>query len=250
MGLFSYYSQWIKDFAAKVRPLAQNLVFPLAGEALESFNSLKLDVEKSVVQAVDETQPFQVETDASEFALSATLNQNGRPVAFFSRTLSGSELKHSSVEKEAAAIVEAVRKWRHYLTGKHFTLITDQKSVAYMFNTKRRSKIKNDKIMRWRLELSTYNFDIVYRAGEENVPADTFSRVRAMSLTLDNLSELHRSLCHPRSNSYGTLCKEPQPSIFNRGNQTYDAVVQDLQRMQTPVSSSQTIPTNKSDSTL
>ena len=131
--LFSYYSQWIKDFAAKVRPLAQKLVFPLAGEALESFNFLKLDVEKSVVQAVDETQPFQVETDASEFALSATLNQNGRPVAFFSRTLSGSELKHSSVEKEAAAIVEAVRKWRHYLTGKHFTLITDQKSVAYMY---------------------------------------------------------------------------------------------------------------------
>ena len=78
-----------------------------------------------MVQAVDEIQPFQVETDASEFALSATLNQNGRPVAFFSRTLNKSELKHTSVEKEAAAIVEAVRKWRHYLTGKHFALITD-----------------------------------------------------------------------------------------------------------------------------
>ena len=93
-----------------------------------------------------------METDASEFALSATLNQNGRPVAFFSRKLSGPELKHASVEKEAAVIVEAVRKWRHYLTGRHYNLITDQKSVAYMFDTKRRSKIKNDKIMRWRLE--------------------------------------------------------------------------------------------------
>ena len=87
VGLFSYYSQWLKDFAAKVRPLAQNSVFPLTGDALESFNSLNIDVESSVVQAVDETQPFQVDTDASEFALSATLNQNGRPVAFFSRTL-------------------------------------------------------------------------------------------------------------------------------------------------------------------
>lgn len=51
--------------------------------------------------------------------------------------------------------------------------------------------------MRWRLELSIYDFDVVYRAGKENIPADTFSRVRAMSLTLNNLSELHQSLCHP-----------------------------------------------------
>ncbi|XP_046844913.1 uncharacterized protein LOC124438758 [Xenia sp. Carnegie-2017] len=79
VGLFSYYSQWIKDFAAKVRPLTQNTVFPMVGDALTSFNLLQSDVEKSVVQAVDEAQPFQVETDASEFALSATLNQNGRP---------------------------------------------------------------------------------------------------------------------------------------------------------------------------
>ncbi len=116
-------------------------------------------------------------TDA-EFALPATLNQNSRPVAFI-------------------FILEAVRKWRHYLTGKHFSLITDQKSVAYMFDTKHQTEIKNDKIIRWRLELSTYDFDIVYRAREGNVPADTFSRVREMSLTLDNLLELHRSLCHP-----------------------------------------------------
>ena len=86
---------------AKVQPLAQNSVFPLTGDALESFNALKIDKESSVVQAVDETQPFQVETDVSEFALSATLNQNGHPVAFFSRTLNKSELKHASVEKEA-----------------------------------------------------------------------------------------------------------------------------------------------------
>ena len=42
-----------------------------------------------------------------------------------------------------------------------------------------------------------YDFDIVYRSGEEKIPADTFSRVRAMSLTLNNLNELHQSLCHP-----------------------------------------------------
>ena len=69
-------------------------------------------------------------------------------MAFFSRTLSQSEKHHSAVEKEAYAIVEAIRKWKHFLTGRHFTLVTDQKSVAFMFDTQHRSTIKNNKIMR------------------------------------------------------------------------------------------------------
>ena len=173
VGLFSYYSQWVKNFSEKIRPLSQNIVFPLPEEAYRAFNLLKKDIENSVVGAIDETCSFQVETDASDHTLSATLNQKGRPVAFFSRTLTGPELRHSTVEKEAAAIVEAVRKWKHYLTGKHF------------------------KVMRWRIELSMYDFDIIYQAGEENIPADALSRVKSMSLTLDKLYELHESLCHP-----------------------------------------------------
>ena len=77
----------------------------MSKEALSAFYQLKNDIELSVVCAVDETASFQVETDASEFALAATLSQKGRPVAFFSRTLSKTEQKHSAVEKEAAAIV-------------------------------------------------------------------------------------------------------------------------------------------------
>ena len=71
-----------------------------------------------------------METDASDFAVAATLNQDGRPVAFHSRTLSPSKQRHSAVEKEAYAVVEALKKWRHLLIGRHFTLVTDQKSVS------------------------------------------------------------------------------------------------------------------------
>ena len=63
---------------------------------------------------------LEVETDESDYAIAATLNQNGRPVAFFSRTLTKSEHHHPPVEKEACAIVEAVQEWRHYLQGRHF----------------------------------------------------------------------------------------------------------------------------------
>ena len=79
---------------------------------------------------------------------------------------------YHAVEKEAAAIVEALRQWRHFLLGRQFKIITDQKSISYMYDNKRKSKIKNDKIARWRVELSQFKFDIVYRPGKENVAAD------------------------------------------------------------------------------
>jgi len=144
LGLFSYYSQWIQRFSDRIKPIASCKSFPLPPPAVEAFESLKKTIEDAVVTIIDETTPFEVETDASEVALAATLNQNGKPVAFFSRTLQGSELKHAPIEKEAQAIIEAVRHWRLFLTGRHFILKTDQKSVSYMFDKHHRGKIKNE----------------------------------------------------------------------------------------------------------
>ena len=142
-----------------------------------------------------------METDASDYAIAATLNQNGRPVAFFSRSLRPNEIHHHPVEKEACAIVESLLSWKHYLVGRHFKLITDQRSVAYMYDKRRRTKIKNDKIARWRVDLSCFQYDVVYRPGEENVGADALSRVKHCSVILDHslshLKELHEALCHP-----------------------------------------------------
>jgi len=125
------------------------------------------------------------------------LNQADRPVAFFSRMLTKSELRHSSVEKEACAIVEAVRKWFHFLTGRKFSIITDQRSVAFMYDVQHAGKIKNDKIMRWRMQLSEFDFDIFYRPGHANSVPDALSRVYCASLHDSTLYKLHDSLCHP-----------------------------------------------------
>jgi hypothetical protein len=105
----------------------------------------------------------------------------------FSRALSPAEIHYPAVEKEAAAIIEAIRKWRHFLTGRHFTLVTDQRSVAFMFDHKASNKIKNDKIMRWRTELSCYKYDVVYRPGVLNCGADAFlDFAQLLSMTLTN----------------------------------------------------------------
>ena len=100
-GLFSYYSQWIPGFSDRMRPFNSCKTFPLSSEAIAAFESLKKSIAKSVMTAIDEKIPFEVETDALEVAIAATLNQAGHPVAFFSRTLQEPELKHPSVEKEA-----------------------------------------------------------------------------------------------------------------------------------------------------
>lgn len=68
-------------------------------------------------------------------------------------------------------MVESVRKWKHFLAGKHFLIITDQRTVSSLFDAKFKGKVKNDKIMRWGMELSSYSFDIKHRPGKENVVA-------------------------------------------------------------------------------
>ena len=124
-------------------------MFALSAEAVAAFEGLKKSIEESVMTAVDEDVPFEVETDASEVAIAATLNQAGHPVAFFSRTLQGPETRLPSIENEPQDIIESIRHWKHYLTGKHFSRKTDQKSVSYMFDQRHKGRIKNDKIMRW-----------------------------------------------------------------------------------------------------
>ena len=114
-------------------------------------------------------------------------------MAFFNRALRGSELNQASIEKEALAIIEGVREWRRYLSGRKFTLVTDQKSVAFMFSPTSRGKIKNDKIMRWRLELSCYSFDIKYKPGVDNIVPDTLSRAFCSSTSSD-LYSIHEAL--------------------------------------------------------
>ena len=98
--------------------------------SLNTFHVIKNKLSQATLQPIDEDLPFTVKTDASDFAIAATLNQNSKPLVFHARILSSTEQKHSSVEKKAYAIIEALRKWKHLIIGKHFNLVTDQRSVS------------------------------------------------------------------------------------------------------------------------
>lgn len=138
--------------------------------------------------------PLTIETDASGGAIGAVLSQKGRPIAYHSRTLSASESNQSVIEREALAVVEAVRKWSQYVHSYRTVILTDQRSVAFIFSSNK-SRIKNEKLIRWRLELSSYHFEIMYREGHLNTLADTLSRVATVSVS--KLKQIHERLAHP-----------------------------------------------------
>ena len=257
IGLFSYYSQWVPQYSDKIQPLISLTSFPLSEKALASFELIKRCVSESCIVSPNLTDPLVVETDASGYALSASLNQNGKPVAFFSRTLSKHEKLHSSIEKEACAIVEAVRKWRHYLTNRKFLLVTDQQAVSFLFSkSNAKGTAKNEKIMRWRVELSCLDFDIKFRPGRLNSTADCLSRVDVVCAALshtDLLYEIHDSLCHPgvvrlghyirlhnlpysmedvkRVTSNCRICAELKPAFFKPSNPPLVKAVRPFERL-------------------
>ena len=169
--MFAYYAKWIDHFTDKIRSLANAKTFPINrnSNALSSFYSLKQELENAALHSIDESKAFVVEYDDSDIAISVVLNPGGRPIAFMSRTLQNNEVQCPAIEKEATAIIKAIRKWSHLLLRQTFTIVTDQHSMAFMFDSRRRSKIKNNKVQQWRMEFAFYSYKITYRPGKQNL---------------------------------------------------------------------------------
>ena len=87
--------QQIRQYSGKIKPFTPNVVFPLADKVLLSFKHLKSDLINVSSEVINKNLLF-VETDSSDVAVSATLHQTGKPVTFYSRSLSKCEQAHSS----------------------------------------------------------------------------------------------------------------------------------------------------------
>lgn len=139
--------------------------------------------------------PLKVETDASDVAVVAILNQDGLASGLLLPNPHLNEQHHSSVEKEAHEIVEASRKWRYFSLGTHFELITDLKSVAFIYDTIQRGKVKNEKVQRWKRELSCFRYKTVCRPSIESSGPDCLSRTNcAASTSSIDLKRIHDTL--------------------------------------------------------
>ena len=137
--MFACYARWIRNFSAKLKPLtAERFTFPVRNDAVKLSKIFVQDSHAALACINDWTVYRWVRH--VRFCCRSDSQQVERPVAFMSTSLSRTECKY--LTEEATSIVEAVRKWSHYLYARPFTLITDQQSLAYMFDQTQRGKMK------------------------------------------------------------------------------------------------------------
>ena len=115
LGLVNYYRRFIKGYSAKAAPLTnmlkKNRLWHWSEECQRAFKELRAISEEPVLAFLDHTKPFEVQTDASDFAIGGVLMQEGHPIAFESRKLNDTECRYTVQEKETTTIIHCLRVW-------------------------------------------------------------------------------------------------------------------------------------------
>jgi hypothetical protein len=117
------------------------------------------------------SKPFEVFCDASGTGLGCVLMQEGRVIAYASQTLRPHEINYPTHDFELAAVVHALKIWRHYLMGNHCNIFTDHKSLKYIFTQSELSMRQR----RWLELIKDYDLEVHYNLGKANVVADALS---------------------------------------------------------------------------
>ncbi|GJX69685.1 transposon ty3-G gag-pol polyprotein [Tanacetum coccineum] len=156
LGLAGYYRKFIKGFGSIVAPL-HKLVgkgpFVWDETANKAFELLKIALTTTPTLGLpDWSKPFTIECDASGVGIGA--------------------IYRSTYEKEMLAVVKAVRKWRPYLLGRAFVVITDHMSLKYLLE----QRISTPAQTKWLTKILGYDYKIDYKKGATNRGADALSR--------------------------------------------------------------------------
>lgn len=195
LGLCSYFRRFIKDFSILAKPLYEltrrTKKFEFGPEHLECFELLKRKlVEAPILALYDPRDVTELHCDASSVGLGAILMQKKRdgkmhPIFYFSRRTTESESKYHSFELETLAIVSALKRFRVYLQGTPFKIVTDCNSLTLTLNKKE----LNPRIARWALELQNYDYTLEHRPGTRMQHVDALSRSNILVLETNTFEE-------------------------------------------------------------
>jgi hypothetical protein len=177
MGLAGYYRRLIKRFSKIGCPITslqkKGIKFTWTSKCEERFQELKyLFTHAPMLKIGDPENDFLMCTDAWKEGLRGFLMQEGRVIFYVSRKLNEHEINYVTHDLELAAIVHALKMWRHYLLGRKFVFMTDHFGLRHMFDQPKLNARKS----RWMSLLSEFDFKIKQIKGKENKVVDSLSR--------------------------------------------------------------------------
>jgi hypothetical protein len=177
LGLAGYYRRFILDFSRIAKPITELLKkeakFVWGQKCEDAFHTLRQHLTTTPVLAQpDSSKPFDVYCDASGTRLGCVLMQDNRVIAYASRALRPHEQNYPTHDLELAAVVHALKMWRHYLMGTHCNIFTDHKSLNYIFT----QADLNMRRRRWLELIKDYDLEVHYHPEKANVVANALSR--------------------------------------------------------------------------
>ena len=177
LGLAGYYHRFIENFSRIACPMTRltrkGVSFDWNDKCEESFQELKKRLTTTPVLITPVSgEKYTVFCDASRVGLGCVLMQKDRVVAYASRQLKKHEENYPTHDLELAAVVFALKLWRHYLYGEILEVFSDHKSLKYIFT----QRYLNARQRRWMETLEDFDFSLQYHPGKANVVADALSR--------------------------------------------------------------------------
>ena len=191
LGLAGYYRRFIPNYGSIAKPLNQKKTkeckdtpFEWTADDQAAFDKLRTAlITPPILAYPDFAKEFILFTDACDYGIGAVLSQeqeNGEVViAYASRQLRKPELKYATVEKEALAVVFAIKQFRHYLSGAPFKVVSDHCPLQWLA----KQKDNNGRLGRWAVLLESFDYKIVYRPGKKHQNADCLSRLRVSAIS-------------------------------------------------------------------
>ena len=188
------FSPRISELNQPLRELLSNKKAWLWGPDQErSFNSIKDELSRPTTLALyDPNAKLKVSADASSFGLGAVLFQGDeddwKPVAYASRAMSETEKRYAQIEKEALGVTWACEKFTDYILGRKFLIETDHKPLVPLLNSKQLDSMP-PRILRFRLRLSRYDYQVCHVPGKCLHTADALSRAPVTGTADESLQE-------------------------------------------------------------
>jgi transposase InsO family protein len=177
LELVGYYRRFIEGFSRIAKPMTSLLEkgreFNWDEKCQNSFDQLKTRLMSPLVLVMPDLQKgFDIYCDACGQGLGCVLMQERHVIAYASRQLRKHELNYPTHDLELAAVVHALKIWRHYIMGTKCQVYTDHKSLKYIFT----QKDLNLRQRRWLELIKDYDLEIHYHPGKANLVADALSR--------------------------------------------------------------------------